>query len=67
MVDKVFPILRTGLKIEAPDARGMTSSCISCLAFNEASEWCKTYGARPPARVIAFGCESYDDEDEIPF
>jgi hypothetical protein len=62
-----LPILRHALTIEAPDARGMTSSCISCTYFNEAMEHCSKFKQRPPARVIAFGCEAYLDGEEIPF
>jgi len=64
---KQMPVLRTGLRIEAPDKCGMTTSCISCINFTEEAEFCKLYKARPPARVIAFGCSSYFDQEEIPF
>lgn len=30
-------------------------------------ETCAKFEARPPARVIAFGCPDYEDEDSIPF
>lgn len=30
-------------------------------------EMCTKFKARPPARVIAFGCKDYEDEDSIPF
>lgn len=46
---------------------GLTPSCISCENFDEPSEICKVYKARPPARVIALSCKSYDDKDSIPF
>lgn len=46
---------------------GITPSCISCTAFHEQTEICETYNARPPARIIAFGCSSYRDKDDIPF
>lgn len=42
-----------------------TKSCLTCDNFNEPNETCRLNGLRPPARVIAFGCECY--EDEIPF
>lgn len=61
------PKLRTGLTIKASDELGMTSSCISCVHFNEPTEICKLFKARPPAKVIAFGCRHYNDSDEIPF
>lgn len=43
-------------------------SCINCLHFDEhQGEICRVYKARPPARVIAFGCISFADDDDIPF
>lgn len=35
--------------------------------FKYAPETCTKYNMRPPARVIAFGCPAYEDEDSIPF
>lgn len=40
-------------------------TCIHCENFDDATEVCKLAGARPPARVIAQGCESFDTR--IPF
>lgn len=48
-------------------ADGLTPSCISCEWFDEKAEICNGWKARPPARVIAFGCEQYKDNDDIPF
>lgn len=45
----------------------LVRTCLSCSSFNEPSEYCQRYKARPPARVIAYGCPSYINEDEIPF
>jgi len=42
-------------------------TCLMCDHFNEAAELCKLYNARPPARVIAFGCDKFDDANWIPF
>ncbi len=42
-----------------------TKTCINCFHFQETTEQCKLFRARPPARIIAFGCEKYDDQ--IPF
>lgn len=45
---------------------GVYKSCINCYAFNESKETCSVAGnIRPPARVIATGCESWDED--IPF
>ena len=47
---------------------GMTPSCISCEHFTESTEECAAaQGQRPPARIIAFGCNVYRDRDDIPF
>jgi hypothetical protein len=35
-------------------------SCITCGHFVESTEQCALYKARPPARIIAFACPSYD-------
>jgi hypothetical protein len=40
-------------------------SCVHCDHFNQGRELCQLNGQRPPAKIIAFGCECY--EDEIPF
>jgi hypothetical protein len=42
-------------------------SCINCVGFDEPSEICKRYKQRPPARIIANGCDNYDDTNDIPF
>jgi hypothetical protein len=44
-------------------ARSVTdnmSTCLNCLNFDEATETCALAKARPPARVIAYGCPSFD-------
>lgn len=46
---------------------GVTQSCISCTTFAERDELCTRWNARPPARVIAFGCNDYQDNEDIPF
>lgn len=42
-----------------------TKTCVNCANFVEKTEICTLAKQRPPARIIAFGCEKY--EDEIPF
>lgn len=43
----------------------VTRTCVNCCHFDETKELCRMANKRPPARVIAFGCEKY--EDEIPY
>jgi hypothetical protein len=43
------------------------ASCISCINFDEKGELCKLYKMRPPARIIAYACPEYMDNQEIPF
>ena len=40
-------------------------NCVDCLHFDEKNETCTKWNARPPARVIAFGCDNF--EEDIPF
>jgi hypothetical protein len=52
----------------AIDMMGVLQSCINCNHFNEATEICRgvtPFTARPPARIIAYGCPSHSAE--IPF
>lgn len=57
--------------------RGIQATCITCIHFSEYprndanerhnGEFCRLFNGRPPARVIAYGCNSYANDDEIPF
>lgn len=43
-------------------------TCLTCHHWNEQAEQCKKFNnQRPPAKVIANGCGSYEDSYEIPF
>ena len=42
-------------------------TCLNCDHFEETMENCKIWKTRPPARVIAFGCDKHEDNDFIPF
>lgn len=43
----------------------LVQTCLTCDMFNEETETCSKYAVRPPARVIAYGCEHY--VEDIPF
>jgi hypothetical protein len=45
----------------------LVKTCITCASFRESDEQCTKFKARPPARVIAYGCKDYFNEEEIPF
>jgi hypothetical protein len=49
LLDKATKMINTACK-----------SCITCGHFVEKTEICSLYNARPPAKVIAFACPSYD-------
>lgn len=52
--------------IRAIDDGNIIRSCINCNHFREADEVCTMYGnQRPPARIIARGCDGHSKE--IPF
>ena len=40
-------------------------TCVQCIRFDQRTEQCALAGQRPPAQVIAFGCDSF--EEDIPF
>lgn len=44
-------------------------TCVTCEQFDKDNETCKlTENLRPPANVIAYGCDKYQFEfDDIPF
>jgi hypothetical protein len=44
----------------AQEAFDKLPTCMTCLYFDETSETCTMFNARPPARVIAYGCPSHD-------
>jgi 5-formaminoimidazole-4-carboxamide-1-beta-D-ribofuranosyl 5'-monophosphate synthetase len=77
---KARPTLREEAKLEIASAASNNAirvlenthhypfkTCMYCENFNEEKELCKLYNMRPPAAIIAFGCEKYEDDDEIPF
>ena len=64
-IDLLNSTIKTLTELKPED---IVESCLTCQNFNEDTEQCGLYFARPPARVIAFGCPSYFNiEDDIPF
>jgi len=55
----------TAAALKSP-AIGVMRTCITCMKFIENTEHCSQFGAQPPARVIAYGCPQYENDD-IPF
>lgn len=42
-------------------------SCVTCTHFNEATEICALFELRPPARIIAAGCDDTNYSEVPPF
>lgn len=44
-------------------------NCLNCNEWNEDKEECKRFNARPPAAVIVYSCEQWEElkDWEIPF
>ena len=47
------------------ELRSNMQTCLNCQHFSEAIEKCELNFMRPPARIIAHGCECWSEE--IPF
>lgn len=45
----------------------METTCVRCLSFDHEKEICRVAKARPPAKVIAYGCPQFESEDTIPY
>jgi hypothetical protein len=45
---------------DALSEANVLNCCVNCKKFNEQTEICSKWNARPPARVITFGCELFD-------
>lgn len=48
---------------------GVHRTCLTCVSFDRQNELCNKHRdwGRPPARVIAYGCDEYFDDETIPF
>jgi hypothetical protein len=44
-------------------------TCLSCTNWDEGKEICKKFNSRPPAPIIVYACDSWNDaaDDDIPF
>jgi hypothetical protein len=55
---------------EVSPSNMLFQSCIVCEHFGE-NEVCVKYNVRPPARIIVFGCATFEEsshiDDDIPF
>lgn len=52
---------------EVMEEHDLWKTCLNCKFFNEAQELCARCvpPARPPARVITFGCEAFEEIDRV--
>jgi hypothetical protein len=48
------------LKTRMESVQQSFPSCLNCEHFEEEAEHCKLYKIRPPARIIAYSCPSWD-------
>ncbi len=62
-----YPHIRHSSIVSSVDSLGITTSCLSCVNFDEPTEFCTKGKMKPPARVIAFACPDYFDTEEIPY
>lgn len=70
-----FPYRHMGIQFTAAvlsqfvDPLDIHPTCITCRNFDKRTEYCciAKPPQRPPAEIIARGCQAYDDVDEIPF
>jgi len=52
--------------LNAMHVKDLFRTCVTCLNLKE-DRFCSVYNANPPASVIIVGCDSYKDNEEIPF
>lgn len=42
-------------------------TCLTCISFEEDKDYCRHWRAKPPSRVIVYGCDNYFDINDVPF
>lgn len=69
LVSKLANVMATTIAEVTPHNM-LFQSCLVCEHFGE-NEVCKQFNVRPPARIIVFGCEKFEEgsnfDDDIPF
>jgi len=60
-------IVKNAIDLASMLPQDIVKSCLTCGYFHEPEEMCKKFKMKPPARVIAFSCESYDGSCDVPF
>lgn len=54
------------IEFELQSERYPFQSCLNCVYFRS-DDSCGLYGQKPPARIIVYSCEKYEDIEVIPF
>jgi hypothetical protein len=60
---KLSQLIENTIKDVSP-SNMLFQSCIVCEHFGE-NEICSRYNVRPPARIIVFGCQHYEESSHI--
>lgn len=57
-VEKIFKVNRVGF---------LYRNCLNCIHWEEGNDQCGKFKLKPPAEIIVYSCEKYEDNDDIPF
>lgn len=58
VIEKLFKVSRVGF---------LYRNCLNCIHWQEGHDKCGKFNIKPPAEVIVYSCEAYEDNDDIPF
>jgi hypothetical protein len=47
------------------ESNGLIRNCVTCKSFLGKEELCRVAMLRPPAKVIAYGCDAWVQEDNL--